>query len=103
MNYPREPGSDKIVHEDEWNQKIPYGYCPACGSIGIEELAIPGDEDGCFYCSDVTCKTIMGKRSPARTKWNRTKPQEYVEKELDGWSWNDEHFPGQILPVACLD
>jgi len=103
MKYPREIGSNKIVHESEWSHGGPFGYCPACGSIGIEELSIPGDEDSCFYCSDLSCKTIIGKRLPARTKWNQTKPREMIEKEMKGWSWNKEYFPGQDLPDICLD
>ena len=103
ITYPRIPESDKVVHENDWYQEAPFGYCPACGSIGIEELHIAGDEDICFYCSDTTCKTIMGKRPPARTKWNQTKPQSVLEKEIRGWSWNQEHFPGQNLPNTCAD
>ena len=98
MAYPREVGSEKVVHENAWEQSAPFGYCPACGSIGIEELHIAGDEDICFVCSDETCQTVMGTRSPARTKWNQTKPQELSDMEEAGRSWNEEHFPGQDFP-----
>ena len=103
MKYPREPNSDTVVREDDWNQEAPFGYCPACGSPGIEDPRIAGDRDACFYCSDATCKTIMGSRAPARTKWNQGKPSEILEKEADGWSWNNEYFPGQDLPDVCPD
>lgn len=104
-NFPRLPGSNTIVHENDWNQShdVPLGHCPACGSIGIEELSVPGDKDICFYCSDETCQTIMGTRTPARTKWNRDKPLEMQQKEMEGWSWNAEHFPGQEMPEASPD
>jgi hypothetical protein len=104
LPFPRTVGSDKVVREDEWFQDDRYGYCPACGSIGIEEIAIPGDEVGCFYCSDATCITIMGDREQARTKWNCEKPPEVLGKEeAGGWSWNEEHFPGQTFPMCCPD
>ncbi len=104
MSYPRTPGLERIVHEEEWNPEAPFGNCPACGSIGIEELYIPGDKDITFYCSDGTCKTIMGERFPARTKWYQTKPQEILDKELrESYSWNNDHFPGQKLPEVCPD
>lgn len=101
--YPRKPNSDTIVHEKDWGQGSPFGHCPACGSIGIEEIHISGDPVICFYCSDITCKTIMGSRSPARTKWNIDKPNEVLIKEKRGWSWNEEHFPGQNMSDICLD
>ena len=101
INYAREPGSNVVVHEKDWAQNVPFGYCPACGSIGIEELSIPGDTDACFFCSDETCKTIMGTRGPARTKWNQEKPVDVLEKEKDGWTWNNEHFVGQDIPMVC--
>lgn len=103
MAYPREFNSEKIVHENDWNQEAPFGQCPACGSMGIEELHIAGDEDICFVCSDEKCLTIMGNRRPARTKWNCPKPQEILDKEETGWSWNAVHFPGRRFPVAFAD
>ena len=103
LEYPRNVGEIKFVLESEWEQKAPYGHCPACGSIGIEELAIPGDPDGAFYCPDNYCKTIMGKRDPARTKWNSMKPADIIDKELKCWSWNQEYFPGQELSDICTD
>ena len=45
----------------------------------------------------------MGKRTPARTKWNQEKPKDVLEKELTGWSWNKEHFPGENLPDICVN
>ncbi len=101
--YPRKSGSDVVVNEEDWNQDNQFGHCPACGSIGIEELRISGDPDIFFYCSDVTCKTVMGNRGPARTRWYRSKPEEALKKERDGWSWNEEHFPGQDMPDVCPD
>jgi len=105
MEYPRMPGSDKVVRESEWKQGGPVGICPACGSKGIEELSCPGSEDICFYCSDPTCKTIQdGRTIPERTKWNSDKPKDMQQKEKElGWSWNQEHWPGQDLPMACPD
>lgn len=35
--YPRAIGSDVVVTEKQWNQTAPFGHCPACGSIGIED------------------------------------------------------------------
>jgi hypothetical protein len=103
LKYPRKPGEVKSVQESEWEQKAAYGICPACGNIGIEELAIPGDSEAAFYCPDVECKTTMGHRAPARTKWNMEKPEEFRMKELTGWSWNAQYFPGQDLSDICLD
>jgi len=105
MKYPREVGSNKVVHENDWNQNALFGHCPACGSIGVEELHCPGDEDICFYCSDPTCKTIQdGRNIPMQTKWTTDKPDEMQKRERkSGWSWNQEHWPNQTLPVACFN
>ncbi|MFA6406739.1 MAG: hypothetical protein WCW34_04450 [Patescibacteria group bacterium] len=102
--YPRAVGSDTIVTEKQWNQSAPFGYCPACGRIGIEELNIPGDPDICFYCPDEGCKTIQNGRSqPARTKWNSEKTEELLEREAQGETWNVMHFPCQSIPDICPD
>lgn len=103
LPFPRTVGSDKVVYEKEWFQDKRYGYCPACGSVGIEEIPIAGDPDACFYCSDATCLTIIGNREPARTKWNCVKPPKVLGKEAGGWSWNNEHFLGQTFPTCCPD
>jgi len=91
--YPRSPQSGKVVHEKDWNQGAPFGHCPACGSLGIEELHSSRNEPICFFCSDKNCQTIMGERSPARTRWNQGKPPDILKKEAEGWTWNDEYFP----------
>ena len=93
--YPRKPGSNVTVHEKNWNQAAAFGHCPACGSFGIEEYHCTGDKVILFFCSDETCQTIMGKRSPARTRWNQDKPQDIIEKEAGGWTWNNDHFRDQ--------
>ncbi len=101
MFYPRAIGSSTIVREKEWNQNNTFGNCPACGSLAIEEINIPGDADITFYCSDPLCRTIMGERSPARTKWFTKKPKWLLEEEEKGMSWNEIKFPGQELPDIC--
>ncbi len=103
-SFPRKPGSESIVNETDWNQSVSYGHCPACGSIAMEEIPLPGDEDVTFFCSDQTCKTIMGNRSPARTKWTDAKDPEIIEKESnEDYSWNEHHFPNVQIPLACPD
>lgn len=100
MRYPREVGSDTSVDEKDWNHEAPLGYCPACGSMGIEEIAIPGDPEMSLYCSDQTCRDPRGRR----TLWGALKPQEQRGREVrEGWSWNKEHFPGQEMPEICPD
>jgi hypothetical protein len=102
--YPRTAGSETVVHEKDWYQEAPFGFCPACGSLGIEELHITGDPEIAFYCSDLSCQTIMGRRRPARTKWHCEKPAEIIRREVNGdWSWNQAHFPGLDFPLACPD
>jgi len=102
--FPRQPGSEAVVREEDWNQTAEFGFCPACGSVGIEELHDPSEDAMCFYCSDSACKTIQdGRDLPARTKWNQEKPEEVHQKERSEWSWNQEHFPGQEFPLVCVD
>lgn len=97
--YPRQPGSQTAVDENDWNQDAPFGRCPACGSLGIEEIAIPGDAEIAFYCSDMTCRDPQGRR----TSWGTIKTTELLEAEGRGDSWNTLHFPGQELPEVCPD
>ena len=98
--YPRQPGSATRIDETNWVENPPFGHCPACGSIGIEELAIVGDPVITFYCSDPTCKDMRGRR----TLWAIPKPDRFREREiLEQWSWNKEHFPDQNLPEFCPD
>ena len=100
IEYPRKPGSDVLVDEAQYVVDNPIGHCPACGSIGIEEIAHPGDLDMMFWCSDPTCKDMRGHR----TTWGSPKPDEYRKKELtQAWSWNAEHFPDQQFPRFCPD
>jgi hypothetical protein len=98
--YPRKPGSDTRVAEEQWVQSNSLGDCPACGSIGIEVFCIPGDTEMVFLCSDETCRDLRGHR----TFWIVGKPQEFINREIhEGWSWNAEHFPGKNLIETCPD
>ena len=102
--FPREVGSETMVNEKEWNQNASYGHCPACGSIAMEEMPLRGDKDVTFFCSDITCKTIMGQRCPTRTKWTDSKDSGIIQRELnENYSWNDDHFPDLEIPIVCPD
>ncbi len=103
ISYPRKPGSSSVVTEKEWNQDAPFGHCPACGSIGMEEIPIPGDPEITFFCPDPKCLTVMGSRDPARTKWFTKKSRDLLDKESKGLFWNKEHFPDQDIPFTCPD
>ncbi len=98
-NYPRVPGSDQRVSEDDWAMDAPFGHCPACGSLAMEDIQVPGDPEINFYCSDTKCRDPRGRR----TMWGCTKSAEILELEARGGSWNGLKFPGQNLPGACPD
>lgn len=98
-DYPRSPGSDVRVAEKDWKQVSPFGVCPACGSPAMEDLAIPGDPEINFYCSDTTCRDERGRR----TMWGAKKTDEVLALEAEGGSWNQWKFPEQDLPEACPD
>ena len=98
-DYPRTPGSDVRVHDDQWKLDAPFGFCPACGSPAVEDIPIPRDEIINFYCSDTTCRDQRDRR----TMWATQKTEELLQREADGGSWNSWKFPGQNLPSICLD
>lgn len=98
-DYPRTPGSDIRVEKKNWNQNAPFGHCPACGSLAMEDIPIPGDLYINFYCSDITCRNFRGRR----TMWGLEKTSELLELEESGGSWNEKNFPGQNLPSCCPD
>lgn len=99
MDYPRKPGSDVRIGEEKWNQNAAFGHCPACGSIGMEEIPIPGDGEISFYCSDTTCRDLKGRR----TLWADSKTEQLLAQENEGKSWNSINFPEQELPEFCPD
>jgi hypothetical protein len=100
--YPREPGSDKKVDVEDWNREGPFGYCPACGSVGMEFYPGAVCDDAQFYCSDETCRTAYrfdeeGRRITTRveaTLWRNKKPDWWWEKlrKDQFYSWNWTHF-----------
>ena len=102
MRYPRQIDSKEAVNGNDWNQNAPFGHCPACGSIGIEELHTSGGETIYFYCSDPMCKTIRDGMVPMQTKWNVAKPEKMQKRERkSGWSWNQEHWPEPAPQLVC--
>jgi hypothetical protein len=99
LQYPRVPGSNTQVLERDWLQEAPFGRCPACGSLAMEDLPNPREEIVNFYCSDITCRDDRGRR----TMWGTAKSQALKDLERDGGSWNLQKFPGQRVPEACPD
>ena len=97
--YPREPQTATRVAEEEWVQGAPFGCCPACGSVGIEETLMSDEPEIWFFCPDEHCRDKRGRR----TVWMQRKSADLLEKELADWSWNAEHYPGTKLPLVCPD
>lgn len=97
--YPRTPGSAMAVDEKDWNQASPFGCCPACGSMAMEDIQIPGDKDINFYCSDTLCRDLRGRR----TMWGEKKTEEVLKWESEGKGWNKMKFPDQDIPDSCPD
>ncbi|KKW48085.1 MAG: hypothetical protein UY99_C0014G0015 [Parcubacteria group bacterium GW2011_GWA1_59_11] len=97
--YPREPQTAKRVAEADWAQSAPFGCCPACGSVGIEETIMSDEQEMCFFCPDEHCRDPRGRR----TVWGQAKPVGILEREAAGWRWNAEHYPGTKLPPVCPD
>jgi hypothetical protein len=92
--YPRKPGSSVRVDVEQWVLDNPFGHCPACGSVGIEEFRTPGDPDARFHCSDETCMDTRGHL----TIWGARKPEGIRIIEIEkNWSWNVAHFQGQNI------
>ncbi len=106
--YPREPGDQDAVLCKDWVDAPPFGYCPACGSVGMEEAPCEDSGYAIFLCSDPTCLTTHlevpnppgtsaeGVNHTYRTQWAHIKPPEWRRKEKAGISWNLEHFPLEV-------
>jgi len=105
--YPRRRGSSLAVNETEWNKESPFGHCPACGSVGIEEGPSSECEVALFRCSDESCFTLIfveGREfRKIATAWSERKPDWQRAKETEGqtsWSW--EHFSPEFCTAHDL-
>jgi hypothetical protein len=102
--YAREPGENKVVHLREWNHDAPFGHCPACGSLGMEDAPCRESEEILFQCSDMSCLTcdsegvedtsglVAGVNRTYPTSWSDKKPRDLRQQESQGISWNTSHF-----------
>jgi len=103
--YPREPGSPGIVQEEKWNREAPFGHCPACGSLGIEEVPGIDCEGSYFRCSDESCRSnivVEHGRRETDTTWYENKTPEHREQERAGTSWNWGRFTYEFCVAKDL-
>lgn len=105
LRYPRSPGSEDIVEPSSLVEDHPFGHCPACGSVGMEDGPSFESDIMFFGCSDFDCKTYYYETRPTsdgghitgkggqRTKWTEVKTSEIRAMEEKLESWNITHFP----------
>jgi len=105
LRYPRTPGSLEIAEPSALVEDAPFGHCPACGSVGMEDGPSFESDTMFFRCSDFECRTyyyetrptldenqpLKGKGSESTT-WTEIKTPEIRELEGRLLSWNYTHF-----------
>lgn len=89
--YPRDPGSSAVAYESDWNRKAPFGICPACGSVSVEDSSDSSPDVAFFQCSDRKCFSVISGMdektgeiflTQIRTKWYENRPlNEWKEEE----------------------
>ncbi len=109
------PGKWKITRYEDWKD-ISFGYCPACGVLGREQLPSSDSPDAWFDCADESCYTHFCLEIPARltgdreravwnsesngirpTGWSDKKPEWWlkIQRERGTYSWNWERFSSE--------
>ena len=104
LHYSRILGSPDIAEPSAWAES-PFGHCPACGSVGMEDGPSFESDTMWFRCSDFECRTYYYETRPTldennplrgkgseRTRWTETKTPEIRELEAKLESWNTTHF-----------
>ncbi|MDP3934824.1 MAG: hypothetical protein Q8Q46_01230 [Candidatus Giovannonibacteria bacterium] len=76
---------DMAVEIEKWNRKSPFGYCPACGVTGVEELPGFECEFAIFRCPNDLCfsktPTEDGGFRIVHTVWHEKKPLRRRQRE----------------------
>ena len=105
LTYPRTPGLLEIVEPSALVENAPFGHCPACGSVGMEDGPSFESDTMWFRCSDFECRIyyyesrptldparpLIGKGSQTTT-WTEIKTPEIRAMEEEWESWNSTHF-----------
>ena len=105
LSYPREVGSPDIAEPSALLEEAPFGHCPACGSVGMEDGPSFESDTMWFSCSDFECRTYYYETRPTldparplrgkgsqRTTWTEAKTPEIKAMEENLQSWNLTHF-----------
>lgn len=110
FEYPRIPGSTEIAEPSALVEDAPFGHCPACSSVGIEDGPSSESDTMLFGCSDFNCRVFFYETMPTqdegkplrgkgseRTGWSERKPSEVRTLEENMQSWNTLHFSQEFL------
>lgn len=104
----------KPTRYENWSQHN-FGYCPACGAIGFEQVPCMDSDYADFICSrycwsnypvtesdlmgGIGHKIIPGHRKKSYTKWQEKKPKWWLEAQREepySWNWR------RLSQTCCL-